>query len=68
MANSLCEYASKCPDFQGKESTNGIPLQLFKNVFCNRGIRGWSNCKQYLANQANETKSKHEHEENTRHK
>ena len=39
-----CRYADDCDLFKG----NGIPqhmtLSLWRNVFCNRGIKGWSNC------------------------
>lgn len=53
MSVNLCPYIKTCPVYQGKKETNGIPLELYKNVFCNRGIKGWENCKYYLENQLN---------------
>ena len=48
MLVHICQYRIECPVFQGKEATNGTPLSLYKNVFCNRGPKGWNNCEQYL--------------------
>jgi len=43
---SRCQFATECSLFQGKEKTK-IPLPLFRNVFCNRGMKGWKNCDRY---------------------
>ena len=44
-----CGFAGKCPVFKGeKASPNGIPLYLYRNVFCNRGPKGWNNCEHYI--------------------
>jgi hypothetical protein len=48
MSANLCQYTKTCPIFQGKEETNGTPLTIYKNVFCNRGSRGWNNCEHFL--------------------
>ena len=42
-----CQFAKECPLFQGKEKTK-IELSLFRNVFCNRGYKGWKNCDRYV--------------------
>ncbi|WP_340112335.1 hypothetical protein [Maribellus mangrovi] len=42
-----CQFAAECPIFQGEEETK-IELSLFRNVFCNRGYKGWKNCDRYL--------------------
>ena len=47
MSANLCQYAKECTVFQGIEKTNGAPLPIYKNVFCNRGFKGWKNCEQY---------------------
>lgn len=48
MPVNFCKYFKDCPVYQGEVDTNGTPLTIFKNVFCNRGVNGWENCKQYL--------------------
>jgi len=49
MSTHICPYIKECPVFQGKVATNnGTPLTIYKNVFCNRGLKGWNNCEQYL--------------------
>jgi hypothetical protein len=48
MSTNLCQYIKTCPIYQGKQETNGAPLALYKNVFCNRGYKGWENCEHYL--------------------
>ncbi len=53
MSANLCQYIKTCQIYLGKKETNGAPLALYKNVFCNRGIKGWKNCNQYLENQIN---------------
>jgi hypothetical protein len=42
---TLCPYASNCQVYSGEEKVEGSPVFLIKNVFCNRGGRGWKNCK-----------------------
>lgn len=48
MAANLCQYYNTCPIYQGTEETIGTPLAIYKNVFCNRGFKGWNNCKQFM--------------------
>lgn len=43
---SRCQFADECSLFQGTEKTK-IPLAIFRNVFCNRGMKGWKNCERY---------------------
>jgi len=43
---SRCQFAEECSLFQGEEKTK-IPLPIFRNVFCNRGMKGWKNCDRY---------------------
>jgi len=42
-----CPHVADCPVFQGKLEVENAPLMLVKNVFCNRGIKGWKNCVRY---------------------
>ncbi|PTN05944.1 hypothetical protein [Mangrovibacterium marinum] len=42
-----CPHANQCPVFAGKHKTPGLPLFLYRNVFCHRGQKGWDNCQQY---------------------
>jgi len=48
MSTTLCQYSKTCSIFQGQEKTCNTPLTLFKNVFCQRGYKGWNNCDRYL--------------------
>lgn len=59
MTVNLCQYIKTCPIYQGMEDLNGTPLVIYKNVFCNRGYKGWNNCERYLKlkNEPLETKS-----------
>jgi len=43
----VCKYSSDCPVYQKKIDNLGKPLFLVRNVFCNRGIKGWGNCLRY---------------------
>lgn len=43
-----CIYANNCPIYSGDNFPGGMPPYLYKNVFCNRGIRGWKNCDTYI--------------------
>ena len=45
----LCKYASDCPAYQNKIKDIGKPIFIIRNVFCNRGIKGWSNCERFNA-------------------
>jgi len=40
-----CKFTQECPIYQGKEKTKEISLQIYKNVFCYRGEKGWAGCK-----------------------
>lgn len=42
-----CQYADICPVFKGEEKVSETPLSIYRNVFCNRGVKGWKNCKKY---------------------
>ncbi len=44
-----CKYAKECPVFQNQLETVGKPIFLIRNVFCNRGYKGWGNCQRFLA-------------------
>jgi len=43
----LCPFAKECPVYHGRIQVEDISLHLIKNVFCNRGKRGWMNCNRY---------------------
>jgi uncharacterized protein (UPF0333 family) len=45
----LCKYAGECTVYQNKNSKIKKPVFLIRNVFCNRGPKGWNNCKRYIA-------------------
>lgn len=45
----LCKYSGECPVYRKKNKTLKKPIFLVRNVFCNRGYKGWNNCKRYLA-------------------
>lgn len=40
----LCRYADKCPLYKGSDKKQDMPLHILRNVFCNRGMKGWKNC------------------------
>lgn len=44
---SRCKFANECDVFKGKEIVSKTPLAIYRNVFCNRGIKGWKNCEKY---------------------
>lgn len=51
----LCPYAKDCPVYQGGLIIERISTSLIKNVFCNRGYKGWKNCERYkLAEEGSE--------------
>lgn len=43
----LCPYARECPVYQEELRIGKISPFLIKNVFCNRGIKGWKNCERF---------------------
>jgi hypothetical protein len=42
-----CRYAEECPVYEGRTVVKEMPLHLLRNVFCNRGKKGWKNCARY---------------------
>jgi hypothetical protein len=42
-----CGYAEECPVYRGETEVKDISLHLLRNVFCNRGNKGWKNCSRY---------------------
>lgn len=50
----LCKYAQECPVYLNKNRNIKKPIFLVRNVFCNRGDKGWSNCERFLALEAGE--------------
>ncbi len=51
MSKTLCPYTKSCPVYKGSGDTGGVPLVIYRNVFCLRGLKGWNNCKEYTKNQ-----------------
>jgi hypothetical protein len=50
-----CPYAKECPVYQEKLLIDRISPFLIKNVFCNRGYKGWKNCERFkLADEGSE--------------
>lgn len=43
----LCPFAKSCPVYQGKLIVEKVSTMLIRNVFCNRSLMGWKNCKRY---------------------
>ena len=43
----LCKYATECSVYKGKNERIEKPIFIIKNVFCNRGLKGWKNCKRF---------------------
>ncbi|HZH71209.1 MAG TPA: hypothetical protein VFD91_01850 [Mariniphaga sp.] len=43
----LCKYASECSVYQNATSEVDKPVFLIRNVFCNRGAKGWYNCERF---------------------
>jgi len=43
----LCKYAADCPVYKGQINGLKTPSYLIRNVFCNRGIKGWKNCTRF---------------------
>lgn len=42
-----CRYADDCALYKGSGLPEHMTLILWRNVFCNRGIKGWSNCDKF---------------------
>jgi len=43
-----CPFAKTYDIFQNKKSNKiGLELSIYRNVFCNRGEKGWKNCELY---------------------
>lgn len=49
MSKYSCPFSMECPAYKGEEEAGNIPLFLFKNVFCHRGVQGWNNCERYFS-------------------
>ncbi|MBN2635188.1 MAG: hypothetical protein JXR61_02880 [Prolixibacteraceae bacterium] len=45
----LCKYAKNCPVYQNEIADLNKPIMIIRNVFCNRGIKGWTNCARFNA-------------------
>lgn len=43
----LCPYSKTCPVYRGTLVVDRISPFLIKNVFCNRGQKGWYNCERF---------------------
>ncbi|HZL10254.1 MAG TPA: hypothetical protein VFC65_09665 [Prolixibacteraceae bacterium] len=43
----ICQFNKTCPVYQGNLVIEEISNTLIKNVFCNRGFKGWKNCERY---------------------
>lgn len=55
MSKKVCPYHEEWLIFKGKENMGNIPINLYKNVFCLRGLKGWANCEKYISNHKNQT-------------
>ena len=48
LLGKRCPYAGECDIFQNKkERRPELSLTIYRNVFCNRGNKGWVNCEHY---------------------
>ncbi len=43
----LCPQSKICPVYNEKLIVDEISPFLIKNVFCNRGYKGWKNCMRF---------------------
>jgi hypothetical protein len=43
----LCKYAGECTVYQNENNEVKKPIFLVRNVFCNRGAKGWTNCQRF---------------------
>ncbi len=57
-----CRFARECEIFQGKVKVSETPLPIFRNVFCNRGMKGWKNCEHFNKLTSLELQKKYESE------
>ena len=44
----LCPFAKECPVYQEELLIDKISPFLIKNVFCNRGEKGWLGCEKHM--------------------
>ncbi len=44
----LCKHSKRCSVYQDNNSEINKPVFLIRNVFCNRGAKGWNNCFRFL--------------------
>lgn len=49
-----CKYADKCPVFNNEIEGLKSPIHIIRNVFCNRGRKGWENCVRYQLEESNQ--------------
>lgn len=50
-----CPYAGECPVYHEELTIEKISPFLIKNVFCNRGMKGWKNCERFNVAETGET-------------
>jgi len=43
----LCPYSKTCPVYCETFIVDQVSPFLIKNVFCNRGPKGWNNCERF---------------------
>ena len=53
MGNRKCKYSATCPIFIGTLKEEDKPTFMYKNIFCNRGVRGWNACKRFQVYEVN---------------
>ncbi|MFW6370490.1 MAG: hypothetical protein ACOC10_04715 [Bacteroidota bacterium] len=51
----LCKYARECSVYKNNNNELKKPVFLIRNVFCNRGAKGWNNCLRYTSYQEGNT-------------
>ncbi len=44
----LCKHAKRCSVYQDTNNEINKPVFLIRNVFCNRGVKGWNNCLRFF--------------------
>jgi len=42
-----CKYTDRCPLYAGEGLPANISLTIYRNVYCYRGKKGWSNCDKF---------------------
>ena len=47
-SKNYCIHRNKCPIYKGETISEENKLIIHKNVFCQRGHKGWRNCNDYL--------------------